>query len=214
MKGKYIVVEGGEGAGKTTIARFVKEKLEKLGLKVLLTREPGGTKVAERLREIILKNKLDPLTETFLFLTARSEIMENIVSPALKEGKIVISDRTFPSTLIYQGIVKKVGVEKTSQLNKIAMGDIRPNLVIILDVDAKSGLERNAKIGDVTKFDKEGLAFNKKINQGYRSLARRFGWKVVDANQPLEKVKNQVWRLVFRLIKRCRKVLRDTRNIY
>ena len=189
-KGKFIIIEGGEGSGKSTIVKYIIQKLH--NRKVIATREPGGSKVAEDIRKAFINDKLDPISQLFCFLAARAVWVEQVLKPTLEKGITVISDRSFPTTYSYQGIVGGVGLAKVVSLNEIVMRGIKPDLVIILDIDAKTGLQRSHQTGDVNAFERAGLEFHTKANKAYLALAKKYHWKIVDARQPLEQVKKQV----------------------
>lgn len=199
-KGKWILIEGGEGAGKTTVARWLVAKLNRKRKLAYYTREPGGVPEAESLRQIILKKDLTEMAELFCFLAARSLWIERKVKPLLKKNKIVVSDRSYPSTLAYQGAARGLGINKVNRLNQLVLGKLKPALVLILDVEPKTGLQRNKESGGQTRFDEEGLFFNQKVNLAYRTLAKKYGWKIINANQPVDKVKKSTWGFVEEVI--------------
>ena len=173
-KGIFIAFEGGEGVGKSTVAKMVEEKLISLNKKVFLTREPGGTelKFAEEIREIIMKHKdIDPITELLLFNAARREHLIKKIIPNLEKGKIVISDRFSDSTLVYQGKVKGVSIKTFTKANDISVGENAPTLVFIFDLDPKIGMERILQKNRKTnRFDTEGIEFHKKVREAYLKL--------------------------------------------
>lgn len=201
MKKKFIIVEGGEGSGKSTIVKYVAEKLRKSDIDVLATREPGGSKVAEAIRKAFINDKLEPVSQLFCFLAARAVWVEQILAPALKKGRVVLSDRSFPTTYSYQGIVGGIGLERVKKLNMVAMRSIKPDLVIILDIDAQTGLRRSSDTGDTNAFEKESIDFHTKANAAYLELAKNYHWKIIDARQPLSTVKKQVYSIVSGLVK-------------
>lgn len=175
-KGTFITFEGGEGTGKTTLILKLKEYFESKGHTVLLTREPGGVKVAEEIRSVIMENHMDTMTEALLFASARREHLVDRVIPALNRGEIVLCDRFVHSSIVYQGIVKKLGVETVSNLNQFAIGDYMPDLTLILDLDPQVGLERISANDEreVNRWDLERLEFHQELRNGYQSLSKRF----------------------------------------
>lgn len=180
-KGIFITIEGGEGSGKTTQSRLLKEYLEKLGRKVLLTREPGGTLFAESIRKILLSpdSRPVPLSELFLYEAARAQHMDEFVIPALKAGKVVICDRFTDATVAYQGYGRKLDIKLINQLNKEATFGILPNLTIYLDIDPKEGLNKAKFLDkesygtDGDRIERESAVFHNNVRKGYLSQAKK-----------------------------------------
>ncbi|MDR0398982.1 MAG: dTMP kinase [Endomicrobium sp.] len=180
-KGIFITIEGGEGSGKTTQSRLLKEYLEKLGRKVLLTREPGGTLFAESIRKILLSpdSRPVPLSELFLYEAARAQHMDEFVIPALKAGKVVICDRFTDATVAYQGYGRKLDIKLINQLNKEATFGILPNLTIYLDIEPKKGLnkakflDKESYGADGDRIERESVVFHNNVRKGYLSQAKK-----------------------------------------
>lgn len=196
--GCFVVLEGVEGSGKSTQARLLAETLEKEGYRVVLTREPGGPPVAERIRAALLEEDGAPMlprTEALLHAAARAEHAERIILPALEEGKVVLSDRFVDSSLAYQGVARGLGEESVLELNRWALGGLLPDVVVLLDLDPEEGLERVHTRADTTaddgtdtpgeggrgvdRMEREDLAFHQRVAEGYRTLARRAGSRFV-----------------------------------
>jgi dTMP kinase len=176
MKGKFITFEGGEGSGKSTQIRLLAEALRKKGFDVVLTKEPGATEPGAKIREILLSpktKKLCPEAETLLFMADRAQHMDEIVIPALKQGRIVISDRHADSTLAYQGYGRGLDKEKIKEFNLFAAKKIKPDLTLVLDIEAEKGLKRTIKqeFGQNDRIEKEKLEFHKKLIEGFRKIA-------------------------------------------
>ena len=172
MKGKFITFEGIDGVGKSTQIKLLSERLKAQGRQVVLTREPGGTALAERLRQIILDAKL-PLavrTEALLFMASRSEHVEKVISPALEAGKTVLCDRFCDSTFAYQG--RSCDLEMLRKLNLIATGGIMPDVTIILDADPEELLLRRQERGIADRFENKGLEFQKELRERFLALAK------------------------------------------
>ncbi len=201
-KCKLIIVEGGEGSGKSTIVKYLYNELKKKKINVYATREPGGSRVAEDLRKSFINTKLEPLSQLFCFLAARAVWTEQVLAPKLNKCEVVITDRSYPTTYSYQGIVGGVGLEKVSAMNKIAMRNIKADLVIVLDIDAHEGLKRSYSTKEVNAFEREKIDFHIKANKAYLNLAKKYKWRVVDARKPLKEVKRDVLNIVERLCKR------------
>jgi dTMP kinase len=174
-----ITFEGGEGTGKSTQIEMLARHLRERGLTVVVTREPGGTPVAEAVRTVLLDPSLEPdgLTELFLLEAARRDHVERVVRPAVARGQVVLSDRYADSSTVYQGMVRGVGVERVIELNRIATGGLDPDLTVVLDFDHEAGLERarsrNAEgDGSESRLDDEPSAFHSRVREGFLHLAR------------------------------------------
>ena len=179
MKGRFISFEGTEGSGKTSVIKEVKKHLESQGYDVLITREPGGIKISEKIRDIILDVdhvEMDARTEALLFAASRRQHLIEKVIPALKEGKIVLCDRFVDSSLVYQGIARNLGLEDVYSINKFAIETTLPDLTIFVDVRPEVGLKRvfDTPNREINRLDLEKLNFHKKIYQGYLDLIKKF----------------------------------------
>lgn len=208
-KGIFIVLEGVEGTGKGTLSLFLKQELEKRGLKVFMTREPGGKNslVAEKIRELILHKNLNvlPLTEAYLFAASRAQHVQEIIIPHLNNGEIVISERYVFASYAYQGEGRGLGIENIKKLNELAVANVFPDLVIYLDLDPKIGLERKFKARqDLDRMDQEKIDFYNKVRKAYLKLAKENSqlFQVVDASKPLLEVKETTLNLVLEKIKK------------
>ena len=194
MRGKFLTLEGGEGAGKTTLIRTLESWLKDRGIEVVMTREPGGTPGAEQLRDILLKGATDrwsPVTEALLMYAARVDHVERLIEPALARGAWVISDRFADSTMAYQGTAGGVPVERIRQLHAAALGDFNPDLTLILDLDPRTGLERTVSRGeDATRFERFDADFHARLRQAFLDIAVREPERcmVLDAGKPPEAV--------------------------
>ncbi len=203
-RGKFITLEGGEGAGKSTQARFLAEHLRSLGHECVVTREPGGSPVAEALREVILSGvaaSLGPSAETVLFAAARIDHVAQTILPALARGAFVVCDRFTDSTRVYQGALGKVDPGLIRTLEEIAMDQCRPDLTLILDLPAQTGLARAAarraqQAAD--RFEAEGLAFHEGLRSAFLEIAKNepARCKTVDAAQRPEDVGRAILALV------------------
>lgn len=180
MRGIFITFEGPEGSGKTTQAGYVCEKLEGMGLEVLRTREPGGTRTGEMIRKILQHNaageELAPESELLLFEASRAQLVQKVILPALEGGVCVVCDRFADSTTVYQGVARGFGVERIRAINEFAIGAAVPDLTLMLDVDAERGLERVSQRSadgkqSYDRFEREALSFHRQVRQGYLDLA-------------------------------------------
>ena len=190
----FITFEGGEGTGKTTQINILKKYLEDQGLEVVITREPGGVVSAENIRAVIFDNEIDPITETMLYAAARREHYIKKIKPALDTGKIVICDRFIDSSIVYQGIVRGVGVDLVENINKYAINNVEPDLTIFFDLDPETGLKRvSLRNEQMNRFDKESLDFHLKVRKGYNLLSKtRNRFVLIDASKSIEDVTKQI----------------------
>lgn len=175
-KGVFITLEGPEGCGKTTQSKLLCDFLKKEGYGVLLTREPGGTFVGEKIRDVLLNpgyKNVSKNTELMLFETARSQIVNEVILPALGKNKIVISDRFSDSTIVYQGYAGNLDIEKIKIIDKFATSDLMPDITILLDIDTKKGLERATSHKKKDRMEMRPLSFHKKVRNGYLDLAKK-----------------------------------------
>lgn len=202
VSGLLITFEGGEGGGKTTQVARLRERLTKAGRDVIVVREPGGTVISEKIREILLDKQhtgMSYTTEVLLFQAARAQIYREIVLPSLTAGKVVLMDRSRDSSVVYQGMVRGFGRELVDQLNDISTKHTLPDLTILLDLPPQVGLDRQAANGEVNRFELQGLDFHRSVNDAYRQLAQEDTtgrWVIVDASKPLEEVEEEVWKVV------------------
>ena len=204
MRGRFITFEGGEGTGKSTHAARLAERLKTFGVGVHLTREPGGSPGAEIMRYVILSGVAKPLgaeAEAMLFAAARDDHLKTVIRPALDRGVWVICDRFADSTRIYQGVAGDVDSRSIRAMERIVVGDTKPDLTFILDVPAKVGMQRATKRrGDsgADRFENEALAFHEKLRDGFLVLAASEPERcvVIDATVPKEDVAEQIWRIV------------------
>ena len=206
MKGLFITIEGNDGSGKSTVIQSLKEQLAKLNLEVCYTREPGGSYVAEKIREVILDNDniaMDDKTEALLYAASRRQHLKETVFPALEEGKIVVCDRFIDSSLTYQGLARGLGVDEVFNMNMFATEGFMPHLTIYLLVDPKIGLERKSHQKELDRLEHEKLEFHEKVYNGYLMLADRFKDRVriVNGNVTIEEECKAVNDIILSFIK-------------
>lgn len=173
-RGLFIVMEGVEGAGKTTQCRLLASWMEETGVSFTLAREPGGTPVGEAIRRVVLDRgdlTMPPETELFLILGARAAFVLDVVLPALEAGRVVLADRFELSTFAYQSFGRGLDLEEVRRANRLATGGLRPDLCIVLDVPPEVGLERKGAAGPGDRIEREGSAFFRRVREGYRTLA-------------------------------------------
>ena len=191
----FVVLEGGDGCGKSTQARILVSRLEAKGREVVATREPGATAVGAEIRALVLGGgDLDPRAEALLIAADRAEHVAEVIRPALARGAVVVSDRYVPSSLAYQGVARGLGVEEVARLSAWATGGLEPDLVIVLDVDPQAAAGRRAAPQD--RMEREPAEFRALVREAYRELAGRFGWTLVDGTAPVDVVAEQIWAAV------------------
>lgn len=202
MKPIVITLEGGEGSGKSTILDLIKEFLQGHDIDFMVTREPGGVPISEKIRKVILDvnhTEMDARTEALLYAAARRQHLVEKVMPAIEAGKVVIFDRFVDSSLVYQGFCRGIGVDEVYNLNLFATEGFTPDLTLYLDVDPKIGLKRvNSGDREVNRLDLENMAFHEKVREGYLMLAKRNPnrYTMIDANKSLEEVYGQVLKVL------------------
>ena len=193
-KGFFITFEGGEGSGKTTQSELLYNNLKQKGLKVTRTREPGGTVLAESIREILLKgekDKMSSLTELYLFAAARRDHIDNVIAPSLKNNEIVICDRFIDSTTAYQGYAGNIDLNLIHSINNFTIGSIIPNITYIFDIDPNIGLKRSINTtSEEIRFEEKDIGYHKKIRSGFLEIAKDNSDRciVIDAEQELKKI--------------------------
>lgn len=203
LKGIFITFEGPEGAGKTTVIAELYNRLKDEGRNVILTREPGGIRIAEKIREIILDNnhqEMDAKTEALLYAAARRQHLTEKVMPALREGAIVLCDRFVDSSLAYQGHGRGLGIDEVLSINEFSIGDTMPDLTIFFDIDPEVGLARIMRNDEreQNRLDKESIDFHHKVYQGYQEIIRRYPNRIVKTDASLSKVEvtENVWKII------------------
>lgn len=196
-RGKFITIEGGEGVGKTTNREFVADWLRAQGVALRMTREPGGTAIGEQLRELLLRDQSPApaeMTELLLLFAARAQHIAEVVEPALAAGEWVLCDRFTDATFAYQGAGRGLSTSTIAALEQLVQGTLRPDLVLLLDLDPRVGMQRALERGEPDRFEQEGIAFFDRVREGY--LARAAGspdrYRVIDAAQTLADVNRQL----------------------
>ena len=197
MMARFITIEGGEGAGKSTAQQFLASKLISMGLSVTLTREPGGTPLAEELRQTLLNPHGEvpvEMAELLLLFAARAQHIANVIKPALDRGEWVICDRFTDATYAYQGGARGMSLEVITQLEKMVQGALQPHQVILLDLPPEVGLERARARGELDRFEREPMAFYERVRSGYLERVRAMPgrYTVIDASQDLQGVEEQL----------------------
>lgn len=192
---KFITIEGGDGAGKSTFIPIIQNYLINQGEEVILTREPGGTFLGEKLRDLLLTHKMDTLAETLLMFAARAEHVEQIIKPALNEGKWVICDRFTDSTFAYQSAAKGLPESVIKTLQDVVQKDLLPGLTFVFDVPLAVSKQRLLKTGKIPdKFESEDDTFKENVNIGYKNIVKKNPGrcKLIDSSRSIEDTKEQV----------------------
>lgn len=207
----FVTIEGPEGSGKSSVTKKVTEMLEKEGHEVILTREPGGTPIAEQIRNVILdkgNTKMDGMTEALLYAASRRQHLVEKVWPLSKEGKIVISDRFLDSSLAYQGGARGLGIDKILALNQYATDGYYPELTLLFDLDPEIGLARIAANSnrEVNRLDLEKIDFHRSVRQTFLELAKRFPdrYVVLDASKPFDEVVKDAYNTIKDRLAKCK----------
>lgn len=196
-RGRFITLEGGEGVGKSTNLAFIETELKRLGIDVLITREPGGTQFGETLRDVLLSDKANNIcadAELLTVFAARAEHLNKVILPALDAGRWVLSDRFTDASFAYQGGGRGMKTERIEQMEQWVQGDVRPDKVILLDAPVDVGIARASKRGDLDRFEQESMAFFESVRQAYLSRVRNqpHRYAVIDASQTLDLVQNDI----------------------
>ncbi|HEU4685114.1 MAG TPA: dTMP kinase [Nitrospira sp.] len=209
--GLFITFEGPEGSGKTTQIRRLRQVLIRAGYSVLHTREPGGTKVAEAIRGVLLSPLTEPMTaeaEALLILAARCQHVRHVIRPALGRGEIVLCDRFSDSTFAYQGFGRGLNMTWLETANRVATADLSPDLTLLFDLPASAGLaRRRSDRGEQNRLDRESVRFHDAVRRGFLSLAKRAPRRirVIDASRSVQEVAAEVEAIVLRFASRCRR---------
>jgi dTMP kinase len=200
-RGILISFEGSEGSGKSTQIAFLAERLQQLGRRVVSTREPGGTEIGEQVRNIIVHNsrgdEMCAETELLLFAASRAQLVREVIAPNLLKGVIVLCDRYIDSSTVYQGVARNLSLDPVQQINQFAVGNVLPDLTIVLDVPTRVSMARiRQRASDLPdRMERENIKFYRKVRAGYlvlaRSLPKRFF--VVDGTLPEDKVRERIW---------------------
>lgn len=205
MNGKFIVFEGPDGSGKTTILKKVNEVLTNQGYKVNVFREPGGTKISEKIRDIIIDNdnkEMADKTEALLFAASRAQLVEEKFKPLLNKGEIILSDRYVLSSLTYQGVGRKLGIKEVQAINNFATNGIKPDITIFFDIDYKEALLRKRANFSADRLENEDFQFHKDIFDAYLDMAEKFKEDIVkiDASLSIDEVTDNVLSLIYKIL--------------
>jgi len=197
MTASFISIEGGEGAGKSTSIKYIKSKLESCGIECIVTREPGGTPMAEDIRLLLLEHRdevVDPYTELLLMFASRRQHVQNVIRPALDAGKWVICDRFTDASFAYQGFGRGSDQTFIATLKHFVHSDLNPNMTLLFDLDIEIGMARAGKRADFDRIETEAMSFFERVRQGYLTQAKAEPgrYRIVDAAQSIDNVEGQL----------------------
>ncbi|WP_201258768.1 dTMP kinase [Candidatus Thiodiazotropha endoloripes] len=197
MKGRFITVEGGEGAGKSSNLDYIRNLLSSAGKQVVFTREPGGTPLGEAIRDLLLGHQHTGMaddTELLLMFAARAEHLQQKIKPALQQGQWVLCDRFTDASYAYQGAGRGLASDRIASLEQFVQGELRPDLTLLLDLPVEQGLARAGQRSEPDRFEKQEMSFFEKVRAGYLEIASRepHRVKIIDASKPLETVQQQI----------------------
>ncbi|MDD7114936.1 MAG: dTMP kinase [Lachnospiraceae bacterium] len=173
MEGRFIVMEGPDGSGKSTQIELLREYLTEQGYDSIITREPGGTVIGEAIRDVILDpeyKSMSDITEMLLYAASRAQLMSEVVGPALEEGKIVISDRFVDSSIVYQGIARGIGIDTVAKINEPGIGIYKPDCIFFIDISEEEGLRRKKEQKKLDRMEQESIDFHHMVSEGYRKV--------------------------------------------
>lgn len=191
MTGLFITMEGTDGSGKTLQSKMLSEYLIEKGFEVIITREPGGTEISEKIRDIIIDKEntiMDYYTEALLYAASRAQIVSEVIQPSLSKGYIVICDRFLDSAIVYQGIARGLGIEAVENINKFATKGISPNVTFFMDISPEKALARREKASSLDRIEMEKIEFHQMVYMGYKKLATMYKNRIytIDAdNNPI-----------------------------
>ena len=201
----FITFEGSEGCGKSTQAQRLAARLGSLGVPVLVTREPGGTSIGETIKDLLQfaphGSAMTPEAELLLFEASRSQLVREVIQPALARGECVISDRFFDSTTVYQGVARKLDPQLVQKLNHFAVGECLPDITLVLDVDVKTAharMLRRVRPVSGDRMEQEPIEFYQAVRDAYRELARKESDRIIliDGDQPIDRIENEIWQVI------------------
>lgn len=201
MRGYFLSIEGTDGSGKSSVANLLKEELEKNGFEVILTREPGGSKIGEQIRDILLSKENSELSkkcEALLYASSRAQHVDEVIRPNLLDGKVVISDRYVFSSLAYQGYSRELGIEDVMNINKFAMGDVYPDRILFFDIEPEVSIKRRFNDSVADRIEQEGVLFQNKVYNGYMESIKLYpeNVSIIDARLTIDEVFNRCMEII------------------
>lgn len=200
MKGLFIVLEGPDGSGKSTMAKMIAQYYQDAGREIVFTREPGGTKISEQIRNIILDNnntEMSYMTEALLYAASRAQLVSEFIKPNLEKGKIVISERYVYSSIVYQGIARNLGIQNVKEINDFAIDGLEPDLVLFFDIDPEKALNRKLSKGNSDRLENEKINFHKKVYEGYKEISKVYDEiTLIDADKSVDELFSDIKNII------------------
>jgi dTMP kinase len=192
-RGLFITTEGTDGSGKTTQIKLIESYLIEKGFEVVVTREPGGTAIGEKIRSIILdteNSNMSYITEMMLYASARAQLVNELIKPSLEAGKVVICDRFIDSSFVYQGFGRNIDIEIIERVNNIALDGVSPDITLFFDIDPEIALKRRIQSTGADRIEQEAMDFHKKVYNGYKKLASMYPdrIKAIDSNRSIQEI--------------------------
>ena len=196
MNGLFIAFEGPDGSGKTTQINLLKEYFEGIGRECLITREPGGSRIGEAIREILLNpewKEMSDVTEMLLYAASRAQLVKSVIAPAVDQGKVVLSDRFVDSSAVYQGIARGLGTKTVAAVNAPGIGKYKPDLIIFIDIPEEEGIARKKAQKKLDRLEQESIDFHHMVSQGYREVLKNRPEVVkIDGCQSIEQIQQEI----------------------
>jgi len=200
MKGLFIVLEGPDGSGKSTMAKMIAQYYQDAGREIVFTREPGGTKISEQIRDIILDNnntEMAYMTEALLYAASRAQLVSEFIKPNLEKGKVVISERYVYSSIVYQGIARNLGIQRVKEINDFAIDGLEPDLVLFFDINPEKALDRKLSTGNGDRLENEKLDFHKKVYEGYKEISKVYDEIIsINADKSVEELFSDIKNII------------------
>jgi len=193
VRGYFITVEGTDGAGKTTQIKLIEDYLKSKNKSLVVTREPGGTKIGEKIRDILLdsqNSEMGMITEMLLYASARAQLVSEVIKPAIEEGKVVICDRFVDSSYVYQGFGRGIDLKIITDVNRIALDGLVPDITLFFDINPVDALRRRSNSTELDRIEKEKMDFHKRVYNGYKKLAMLYSDRIncIDSNRSIEEI--------------------------
>jgi dTMP kinase len=207
-KGLFITTEGTDGSGKTTQIKLLESYLKDKGFEVVVTREPGGTSIGEKIRSIILdpgNREMSYITEMMLYASARAQLVNELIRPSLAQGKVIICDRFIDSSYVYQGFGRNIDIELIEKVNSIALDGLMPDITLFFDIDPRVALARRIQSTGADRIEQETMDFHRKVYEGYKKLVSKYPdrIKAIESNRSIDEIFLDVKDSIDKILERC-----------